>query len=154
MDGSALIRNVGGSRLHSEDDLDDTNLTNQIFPNIIKNIPLESPRSSLTKASRLSATDLGCIRTTESWPKAARKVKDNGLIRNMGGEDDLKDIDTVHEIFLILSEKFLWSHPGHHWPHLQDYRIQNWDIFQLLIPDLLFAWMRTRMMKDMIATGI
>ena len=48
MDGGALIRNVGGSRLHSEDDLDDTNPTNQIVPTIIKNIPLESPRSSLT----------------------------------------------------------------------------------------------------------
>ena len=45
MDGDALIRNVGGSRLHSEDDLDDTNPANQIFPNTIKNIPSESPRS-------------------------------------------------------------------------------------------------------------
>ena len=60
MDGGALIRNVGGSRLHSEDDLDDTNPTNQIVPNIIKNIPSESPRSSLTEASRLSAAELGC----------------------------------------------------------------------------------------------
>ena len=55
MDGGALIRNVGGSRLHSEDELNDTNPTNQIVPNIIKNIPSESPHSSLTEASRLSA---------------------------------------------------------------------------------------------------
>ena len=99
MDGNALIRNVGGSRLHSEDDLDDANPTNQFFPNTIKNIPSESPRSSLTEVSRLSATESGCPRTPESWPKAARKVKDDGLIRNMGGEDDLKDTDPVNEIF-------------------------------------------------------
>ena len=43
MDGGSLIRNVGGLILHIEDDLDDTNPTNQIDPNIIKNIPLESP---------------------------------------------------------------------------------------------------------------
>ena len=30
----------------SEDDLDDTNPANQIFPNTIKNIPLESPWSA------------------------------------------------------------------------------------------------------------
>ena len=98
MDDSALIQNVGGSRLHIEDDLDDTNLTNQIVPNIINNIPSESPRSSLTKASILSATELGCPQTPESRPKAARNVKYNGLIINMGGEDDLKDTDPVDEI--------------------------------------------------------
>ena len=98
MDGGALIQNVGGSRLHSEDDLNDTNLTNQIVPNIIKNIPLESPWSSLTKASRLSAAELGCPRTPESRSKAPRDVEDNGLIRNMGGEDNLKDTDHVDEI--------------------------------------------------------
>ena len=98
MDGGALIRNVGRSRLHSEDDLDDTNLTNQIVPNTIKNIPSESPRSSFTEASRLSATELGCPWTPESGPKAAQKVEDNGLIWNMGGEDELKDTDPVDEI--------------------------------------------------------
>ena len=56
MEGDALIKNVGGSRLNSEDDLDDTNLANKIVPNTIKNIPSESPCSSLTEASRLSAT--------------------------------------------------------------------------------------------------
>ena len=89
MEGDALIRNMGGSRLHSEDDLDDTNLTNQIFPNIIKNIPSESPRSSLNEASILSAAELGCPRTPESRPKAPQNVEDNGLIRNMGGENEL-----------------------------------------------------------------
>ena len=74
MEGDALIRNVGGSRLHSEDDLNDTNPANQIFPNTIKNIPLESPQSSLTEASILSATEFGCPRTPESQPKAAQKV--------------------------------------------------------------------------------
>ena len=98
MEGDALIRNMGGSRLHSEDDLDDTNLANQNFPNTIKNIPSESPWSSLTKASRLSATELGCPRTPEYRPKAAQKVEDNGIIRNMGGKDDLKDADPVDEI--------------------------------------------------------
>ena len=98
MEGDALIQNVGGSRLHSEDDLNDTNPTNQIVPNTIKNIPLKSPRSSLTEASILSATELGCPQTFESRPKAAQKVEDNGLIRNMGGEDDLKDTDPVDEI--------------------------------------------------------
>ena len=98
MDGGALIQNVGGSRLHSEYDLDDTNPTNQIIPNIINNIFLESPRSSLTKASRLSAAELGCPRTPESRPRAARELKDNGIILNMGGEDDLKDTDPVDEI--------------------------------------------------------
>ena len=98
MEGDALIRNVGGSRLHSEDELYDTNLTNQIVPNTIKNIPSESPWSSLTEASRLSATDLGCPQTPESRPKAARKVEDNGLIRNMGGGDELKDTNPVDEI--------------------------------------------------------
>ena len=53
----------------------------------------------MTEALKLSATELGCPQTTESPPKVARKVEDNGLIRNMGGEDDLKDIDTVNEIF-------------------------------------------------------
>ena len=98
MDGGALIRNVGGSRLHSEDDLDDTNPTNQIVPNIIKNISSESPWSSLTEASRLSAAELGCPRTPKSRPKSPRNVEDNGLILNMGGEDDLKDTDPVDEI--------------------------------------------------------
>ena len=84
MDGGALIRNLGGSILHSEDDLGDTNPTNQIFPNIIKNIPSESPRSSLTKASRLSAAELGCPRTSKSRPKAPQTVEDNGIILNMG----------------------------------------------------------------------
>ena len=98
MDGGALIRNVGGSILHSEDDLNDTNLTNQIIPNIIKNILSESPRSSLTKASRLSAAELGCPRTPESRPKAPQNDEDNGLILNMGGEDDLKDTDPIDEI--------------------------------------------------------
>ena len=59
MEGHALIRNVGGSRLHSEDDLDDTNLSNQIVPNTIKNIPLESPRSSLTSSTKLLDSELG-----------------------------------------------------------------------------------------------
>ena len=98
MEGDSLIQKVGGSSLHSEDDLDDTNPTNQIVPNIIKNIPLESPRSSLTEASRLSAAELGCPRTPESRPKAPRNVEDNGLILNMGGEDDLKDTDPVDDI--------------------------------------------------------
>ena len=66
MDGSALIRNVVVSILHSEDDLDDTNPTNKIVPNIIKNIPSESPWSSLTEASRLPATELGCPQNPES----------------------------------------------------------------------------------------
>ena len=70
MEGDALIRNVGGSKLHSEYDLDDINPANQIVPNTIKNIPSESPLSSLTKASRLSATELGCPRTSESRPKS------------------------------------------------------------------------------------
>ena len=113
MDGGALIRNVGGSRLHSDDDLDDTNPTNQIVPTIIQNIPSESTRSSLTEASRLSAAELGCPRTPESRPKAPQNVKDNGIILNMGGEDDLKDTDPVDEIFP-----------------------ENWAILQLLIPDL------------------
>ena len=98
MDGGALIRNVGGSRLHSEDDLDDTNMANEIVPNTINNIPSESPWSSLTEASRLLAAELGCPRNPESWPKAPRNVEDNGLILNMGGEDDLKDTDPVDEI--------------------------------------------------------
>ena len=56
MDGDGLIQNVGGSRLPSEDVLNDTNPSNEIVPDTIKNILLESPRSSLTEASRLSAT--------------------------------------------------------------------------------------------------
>ena len=98
MDGGALIQNGGGSRLHSEDDLDDTNPTNQIVPNIIKNIPLESSRSSLTEASILLAAELGCLQTPKSRSKAPRNFKDNGIILNMGGEDDLKETDPVYEI--------------------------------------------------------
>ena len=98
MDGGALIRNLGRSRSHSEYYLHDTNPTNQIVPNIIKNIPLESPRSSLTEASILSAPELGCPRTPESRPKAPQNDEDNGLILNMGGEDDLKDTEPVDEI--------------------------------------------------------
>ena len=52
----------------------------------------------MTAASRLSATELGCPQTLDSRPKAARKVEDNGLILNMGGENDLKDTDPVDEI--------------------------------------------------------
>ena len=52
----------------------------------------------MTKASRLLAAELGCPRTPKSRPKAPRNVKDNGLILNMGGEDDLKDTDPVDEI--------------------------------------------------------
>ena len=99
MDGIGLIRNVGGSRLPSKYDLEDTNPANKIVPNTIKNIPSESPRSSLTAASRLSATELGFPQTPEYRPKAARKIEDDRLIQNMGGEDDLKDIDLVDEIF-------------------------------------------------------
>ena len=62
------------------DDLDDTNPTNEIVPNNIKNIPLESPWSSLTDASRLSATELSCPQTPESRPKEAQKIEDDGLI--------------------------------------------------------------------------
>ena len=98
MDGDGLIRNVGGSRLHSEDDLEDTNPVDDIVPNNIKNISSESPRSSLTAASRLSATELGCPQTLDSRPKAAQKIEDNGLIRNMGGKEELKDTDPVDEI--------------------------------------------------------
>ena len=43
MDGNGLIRNEGGSRLPSEYDLEDTNPVDEIVPNNIKNIPLESP---------------------------------------------------------------------------------------------------------------
>ena len=75
MEGDARIRNVGGSILHSEDDLDETNPSNQKFPNTIKNIPSDSPRSSLTKVSRLSATELGCPRTPESRPKSSSKIQ-------------------------------------------------------------------------------
>ena len=53
----------------------------------------------MTKASRLPATELGCPQTPESRPKAAQKIKDDGLIRNMGGEDYLNDTDPVDEIF-------------------------------------------------------
>ena len=56
MDGDGLIGNVGGSILPSEDDPKDTNPANEIVPNTIKNIPSESPPSSLTAESRLSAT--------------------------------------------------------------------------------------------------
>ena len=98
MDGDALIRNVGGSRLPSEDDLDDTNPANEIIPNTINNIPLESPWSSLTKASRLSTTELGCPQTPKSRLKSAWKIEDDGLIWNMGGEDDLKETDPADEI--------------------------------------------------------
>ena len=34
MEGDALIRNVGRSRLYSEDDLNDTNLTNSVANNL------------------------------------------------------------------------------------------------------------------------
>ena len=98
MDGDGIIQNVGRSRLPSEDDLDDKNPANEIVPNTIKNIPSESPRSSLTEVSRLSTTELGCPQTPKSRPKAAQKIKDDGIIRNMGGEDDLKDTDPVDEI--------------------------------------------------------
>ena len=114
MDGGALIRNVVGSRLHSEDDLDDTNPTYQIVPNIIKNIPSESPRSSLTEASRLSAAQLGFPRTPESRPKASQNVEDNRLILNIGGEDDLTDTDPVDEIVPDTPRNIPLDHPSHH----------------------------------------
>ena len=97
MDYDGLIWNVGGSRLRSEDDIDDTNPANETSPNTIKNIPSESPWTSLTKSSILLATALGCPQTPESRPKAARKFKDDWLIQNMGGEDDLKDTDPDDE---------------------------------------------------------
>ena len=81
MDGDGFIRNVGESRLPSEDDLKDTNPVNEIVPNTIKKITSESPRSSLTAASRLSATELGCPQTPDSGPKAAQKIEDNGFNR-------------------------------------------------------------------------
>ena len=98
MHGNGLIINVGGSILPSEDDLNDTNPANENFPNTIMNIPSESPRSSLTKALILSGTELGCPQTPESRPKAAQKIKDDGIIRNLGGKDYLKDKDPVNEI--------------------------------------------------------
>ena len=66
MDGDGLIRNVGGLILPSEDDLEDTNPVDEIVPNTIKNIPSESLQSSLTAASRLSDTELGCSQTPDS----------------------------------------------------------------------------------------
>ena len=89
---------MGGSRLPSEDDLNETNPANEIVSNNIKNILSESPRSSLTKASILSTTESGCPQTPESRPKSARKIEDDGLILNMGDEDYLKDTDPVNEI--------------------------------------------------------
>ena len=98
MNANGLIWNVGGSRLPSEDDLEDTKPVDEIVTNTINNIPSESPWSSLTAASRLSATELGCPQTTDSQPKVAWKIEDDGLIWNMGGEDDLKETDPADEI--------------------------------------------------------
>ena len=99
MYGDALFQNVDRSILPIEDELDDTNPSNEIVPNTIKNIPSDSPWSSLTKTSIWSATELGCPQTLESWPKSAQKIKNDGLIRNMGVEYDLKDTYPVDEIF-------------------------------------------------------
>ena len=59
-----------------EDDLKDTDPVDENVPNTIRNISSESPRSSLTEASRLSAAELGCPRKLPNpEPKATSKCQ-------------------------------------------------------------------------------
>ena len=51
-----------------EDDLKDTDPVNEIVPNTIRNIPSESPGSSLTSSTRLSDAELGYPPTPDSRP--------------------------------------------------------------------------------------
>ena len=51
-----------------EDDLKYTDPVNGIVPNTIRNIPLESPWSSLTASTRLSDAELGYPPTIDSRP--------------------------------------------------------------------------------------
>ena len=51
-----------------EDDLKDTDPVDEMVPNNIRNIPSESPRSSLTASTRLSDAELGYPPTPDSWP--------------------------------------------------------------------------------------
>ena len=64
MDGDDLIRNVGRSRLPSEDEIEDTNLVDEIVLNTINNIPSESPRSSLTAASNYWPQNWAALKLT------------------------------------------------------------------------------------------
>ena len=60
---NGLIRNMGG-----KDDLKDTDPVDEIFPGILRNIPLESPQSSLTSSTRLLDSELGYPPTPDSRP--------------------------------------------------------------------------------------
>ena len=49
-----------------EDDLKDIDPVDEIFPDTLRNIPLESPRSSLTSSTRLLDSELGYPPTPDS----------------------------------------------------------------------------------------
>ena len=51
-----------------EDDLKDTDPVDKIVPDNLRNIPLESPRSSLTSSTRLLDSELGYPPTPYSQP--------------------------------------------------------------------------------------
>ena len=51
-----------------EDDLKDTDPVDEIFPDTLRNIPLDSPRSSLTSSTRLLDSELGYPPTPDSRP--------------------------------------------------------------------------------------
>ena len=101
MDGGALIRNVGGSRLHNEDDLDDTNPTNQIVPDTPRNIPLDSPWSSLTSSTRLLDSELGYPPTPDSRPLICMNEDQNDAGYDIDGAigsffDDVRNEPPLH----------------------------------------------------------
>ena len=51
-----------------EDELKDTDPVDEIFPDTPRNIPLDSPRSSLASSTRLLDSELGYPPTPDSRP--------------------------------------------------------------------------------------
>ena len=60
-----------------EDDLKDTDPLDEIVPDTTRNIPLDSPRSSLTSSTRLLDSELGYPPTRDSRPLICMNEEQN-----------------------------------------------------------------------------
>ena len=84
-----------------EDDLKDTDPVDEIFPNTIRNIPSESPRSSFTASTWLSDTELGYPPTPDSRPLICMNEEHNDAGYDSDGAmdplfDAIRDEPPIH----------------------------------------------------------
>ena len=85
-----------------EDDLKDTDPVNEIFPGTLRNIPLESPRSSLTSSTILLDSELGYPPTPDYRPLICMNEDQNDAGYDSDGSigplfDAVRDEPPLHE---------------------------------------------------------